>query len=58
MTDPEYFDIRPEDFGFIEQMMRAHQGITSVGEVLLNEKNGKNAISMAIFGRWSLVNKV
>jgi len=37
-------------------MMRAHQGITSVGEVLLHEKNGKNAISMAIFGRWSLVN--
>ncbi len=37
----------------IEEMMRVHHGNTSVGEVLLHEKNGKNAISMAIFGRWS-----
>ncbi len=51
MTDPKYFDIRPEDVGVIEEMMRAHQGITSVEEVLLHEKNGRNAISMAIFGR-------
>lgn len=40
----------------INEMMRAHRGTTSVGEVLLHEKNGKNAISMAIFGRWSANN--
>ena len=28
MTDPEYFDIRPEDVGFIEEMMCAYKGIT------------------------------
>lgn len=37
----------------IEEMMRKHTGTTSVGEVLIHEKNGKKAISMAIYGRWS-----
>jgi len=50
MTDPEYFGIRPVDVGFIEQMMRARHGVTSLGEVLLHEKNSKNVKSMAVFG--------
>lgn len=37
----------------IEEMMRAHKGTTSAGEVILHEKNGKHAVSMAIFGRWT-----
>jgi 23S rRNA (cytosine1962-C5)-methyltransferase len=37
----------------IEEMMRKHKGTTSVGEVVLQEKNGKHAVSMAIFGRWT-----
>jgi 23S rRNA (cytosine1962-C5)-methyltransferase len=37
----------------LEEMMRKHKGTTSVGEVVLSEKNGKNAISMAIYGRWT-----
>jgi 23S rRNA (cytosine1962-C5)-methyltransferase len=37
----------------IEEMMRKHKGITTVGEVVLGEKNGKKAISMAIYGRWT-----
>lgn len=37
----------------LEEMMRNHKGTTSVGEVVLSEKNGKNAISMAIYGRWT-----
>jgi 23S rRNA (cytosine1962-C5)-methyltransferase len=37
----------------IEQMMRKFKGETSVGEVVLNQKNGNKAISMAIYGRWT-----
>jgi len=39
----------------IEQMMRKFKGETSVGEVVLNEKNGNKAISMAIYGRWTSI---
>ena len=39
----------------IEQMMRKFKGETSVGEVVLNEKDGNKAISMAIYGRWTSI---
>jgi 23S rRNA (cytosine1962-C5)-methyltransferase len=37
----------------VEELMHKHKGETTVGEVLLPEKSGKHAISMAIFARWS-----
>lgn len=37
----------------LEDMMAQYQGLTTAGEVLLQEKSGKHALSMAIFARWS-----
>lgn len=37
----------------IEETMRKIRGETSIGEVILQEKNGRNAISKAIYARWS-----
>ncbi len=37
----------------VEDMMKKYGGKTSAGEVLLHEKSGKRALSMAIYARWS-----
>ena len=37
----------------IEETMRKINGNTNIGEVLLHEKSGRRAISMAIYARWS-----
>lgn len=37
----------------VEEIMKKHTGTTSAGEVLLQQKSGNRAISMAIFARWS-----
>ncbi len=39
----------------LEGIMRKFKGNTSVGEVVLQEKSGQRAISMAIYGRWSSI---
>lgn len=41
----------------VQEIMQKYAGTTSVGEVLLAEKSGKRAISMAIFARWSATTK-
>lgn len=40
----------------MEEILKKFKGNTSVGEVLLQHKNGNKAISMAIYGRWTSLN--
>ncbi|HSM25881.1 MAG TPA: class I SAM-dependent methyltransferase [Anaerolineaceae bacterium] len=40
----------------LEETMKKHKGTITAGEVVLHQKNGKKAISMAIYGRWTSLN--
>lgn len=41
----------------VNEIMSKHHGTTTIGEVLLQEQSKQHAISMAIYARWSRVQK-